>query len=117
MDYARIIFAVIGFSASFFCVLPGFRRWQRQQVLIERLRIISQALEHAEERALRFQERHDRILSQICSYYMVNQELEDALTSARAAMNEALEFAVGLRKMQLKILKSLPDEVDVFHVG
>ncbi|XVF06044.1 hypothetical protein REPUB_Repub06bG0014300 [Reevesia pubescens] len=117
MDYVRMIFAVIGFSTSFFFVLPSFKRWKRQQVLIERLRIISQALEHAEERALMYQERHDRILSQICSYYMVNQDLEDALAAARATMNEALEFAVGLRKMQLQILRSLSDEVDVLHVG
>lgn len=72
--------------------------------------MISQALEHAEERALRFQERHDRILSQICSYYMVNQDLEDALAATRAAMNEALEFAVGLRKMQMQVFRSLTDE-------
>ncbi|PPS09567.1 hypothetical protein GOBAR_AA11077 [Gossypium barbadense] len=107
MDYVRIIFAVIGFSTSFIFVLP---------ISIEKLRIISQALEHAEERVVRFQERHDRILGQICSYYMVNQDLEDALAGARAAMNEALEFAVGLRKMQLQILRSLT-EVDAFHVG
>ncbi|XVE63047.1 hypothetical protein DITRI_Ditri06bG0168400 [Diplodiscus trichospermus] len=117
MDYVLIIFAVIGFSTSFFFVLPSFRRWQRQRVSIEKLRIISHALEHAEERALRFQERHDRILSQMCSYYMVNRELEDALAAARAAMNEAMEFAAGLRKMQLQILRSLSDEVDVSHVG
>ncbi|KAK8589271.1 hypothetical protein V6N12_023673 [Hibiscus sabdariffa] len=107
---------VIGFSTSFFFVLPGLKKWQRQQVLIEKLRIISQALEQAEERAMRFQERHDRILGQICSYYMVNQDLEDALAGARAAMNEALEFAVGLRKMQLLILRSI-DEVDAFYLG
>ncbi|XVF57496.1 hypothetical protein PTKIN_Ptkin06aG0209900 [Pterospermum kingtungense] len=116
MDYVRIIFAVIGFSTSFFFVLPGFKRRRRQQALIERLRIISQASEQAEERAMRFQERHDRILSQMCSYYMVNQELLDALSAARAAMNEALEFAVGLRKMELQILGSLSDQADVFHV-
>lgn len=96
--------------------MTSFKRRQRQQALIERLRIISQALERAEERALRFQERHDRILSQMCSYYMVNQELLDALKAARAAMIEALEFAAVLRKMQLQILRSLPDVVDVFHV-
>ncbi|MBA0619017.1 hypothetical protein Godav_028272 [Gossypium davidsonii] len=116
MDYVRIIFAVIGFSTSFIFVLPSLKKWQRQQVSIEKLRIISQALEHAEERVVRFQERHDRILGQICSYYMVNQDLEDALAGARAAMNEALEFAVGLRKMQLQILRSLT-EVDAFRVG
>ncbi|KAK8712518.1 hypothetical protein V6N13_147757 [Hibiscus sabdariffa] len=107
---------VIGFSTSFFFVLPGLKKWQRQQVLIEKLRIISQALEQAEERAMRFQERHDRILGQICSYYMVNQDLEDALAGARAAMNEALEFAVGLRKMQLQILRSI-GEIDAFYLG
>ncbi|OMP03311.1 hypothetical protein COLO4_10503 [Corchorus olitorius] len=117
MDYVRIIFAVIGFSSSFLFVLPSIKRWQRQQVLIERLRIISQALEEAEGRALRYQERHDRILSQICSYYMVNEHLEDALSGARAAMNEALEFAVALRKMQMQILRSLQDGFDVFNVG
>ncbi|KAE8684102.1 ATP-dependent DNA helicase Q4 [Hibiscus syriacus] len=116
MDYVRIIFAVFGFSTSLIFVLPGLKKWQRQQVLIEKLRIISQALEHAEERAMRFQERHDRILGQMCSYYMVNQELEDAVAGARTAMNEALEFAVGLRKMQLQILRSI-DEIDAFHVG
>ncbi|XVF57498.1 hypothetical protein PTKIN_Ptkin06aG0210100 [Pterospermum kingtungense] len=64
-------------------------RRQRQQVSIKMLRIISHALEQAEERAMRIHERHDRILGQMCSYYMVNQELLDALTPARAAMNGA----------------------------
>ncbi|PKI51510.1 hypothetical protein CRG98_028070 [Punica granatum] len=118
MDCGRLIFAVIGFSASFFLCIPNLKRWQRQQISAERLRIVSEALDHAEERVARSQERHDRILSQICTFYLTNQNLEEALVGARRAMEEASEFVSTLRKMQMRIISSFPDEVDVFnHVG
>lgn len=114
MDYGHLVFAIIGFSASFFLCVPGLRRWQRLQILAEKLRIVSEALEHAEERATRFQERHDRILSQISAFYLTNQDLEEALAGARRAMEEAMEFEGKLRKIQMRTLSSFPDEVDVF---
>lgn len=107
VDYGRVIFALIGFSASFLFLMQSFKRKRAQQITTDKLRLVSEALEVAEERVVRFQERHDHILAQICSHYLINQELQDALAGARAAMNEALEFAVGLRKMQMKLLNSL----------
>jgi Werner syndrome ATP-dependent helicase len=112
MDYGSIVFAIVGFSASFFFCVPNLKRWHRQQITAEKLRLIGEALEHAEERVQRFQERHDRILSQMCTYYLVNKELEEALAGARAAMNEAMEFAVHLRRLQMKTITSFPDKVD-----
>ena len=113
MDIGHIILAIIGFSTSFFLCVPNLRRWHKQQMASEKLKLISEALEVAEERAARYQERHDRILSQVCSTYLTNTELVEALQGARAAMNQALEFAVDLRKIQFRILTSFPDAVDV----
>ncbi|BFG36919.1 hypothetical protein CerSpe_231930 [Prunus speciosa] len=110
MDFGHVIFAVIGFSSSIFFFVPNVKKWHRQQVTTEKLRIVNEALEQAEERAARFQERHDRILSQICSFYLINKELEDALAGARAAMKEALEFAANLRRLQIKIITSFPKD-------
>ncbi|WKA02791.1 hypothetical protein VitviT2T_020945 [Vitis vinifera] len=112
MDFGPIFYVLIGFSMSVSLCLPNLKKWQSQQITAEKLRIISEALEHAEERAMRFQERHDRVLSQVGSYYLCNQELLEALAVSRIAMNEALGFAVGLRKMQMEIICSYPDEVD-----
>ncbi|KAJ1377635.1 hypothetical protein SESBI_48668 [Sesbania bispinosa] len=86
-------------------------RWQRTQVAAQKLKIISEALEAAEERVERFQERHDRILSQIGASYLTNTELVEALAGARAAMNQALDFAVDLRTIQFKIITSFPDAI------
>ena len=113
MDYCHIVFAIVGLSLSFFFCVPNLKRWHTQQIITEKLRMIGEALEHAEERVLRFQERHDRILSQMCAYYLINKELEDSLAGARASMNEAMEFAANLRKIQMKIITSYPDEVGV----
>nr|POF10241.1 hypothetical protein CFP56_14174 [Quercus suber] len=75
--------------------------------------MISEALEHAEKRVLRLQERHDRILSQMCSYYFIHNELEVSLADARTVLDEAMESAGNLRRMQRKIIGYFPDEVDV----
>jgi len=75
--------------------------------------MVSEALEAAEERAVRFQERHDRILSQICSTYLTNAELVEAMEGARATMNQALDFALQWRKIQFRIITSFPDAIDV----
>ncbi|KAJ0079114.1 hypothetical protein Patl1_22572 [Pistacia atlantica] len=75
MDYGRLVFAIIGFSSSFFLCLPSLKRWHRHQISQENLRLVTEALDQAEEMMVKFQERHDRILNQICSYYMVNEEL------------------------------------------
>lgn len=112
MDFGPIFYALIGFSMSISLCLPNLKKWQSQHITTEKLRIISEALEHAEERVMRFQERHDRVLSQVCSYYLCNKELLESLSVSQAAMNEALNFAVGLRRMQMEILCSYPDEVD-----
>lgn len=110
MDFGRVIFALIGFSSSLFFFVPNVKSWHTQQVTTEKLRIIGAALKQAEKRATRFQERHDRILHQISSFYLINKELEGALADARAAMNEALEFAANLRKLQMKIISSFPSD-------
>lgn len=79
----------------------------------EKLKIVSEALEAAEERAVRFQQRHDRILSQICASYLTNTEVVEALAGARATMSQALDFAVELREIQFRIIASFPDAIDV----
>ena len=112
MGYGKIVFAIIGFSTSFLFCVANIKRWQREQLAAEKLKLITEALEAAEERVIRFQERHDRILSQICGFYFTNIELVEALAGARAAMNEALEFAVALRRLQFKIINSFPDAID-----
>lgn len=111
MDYGRLLFAIIGFSSSFFLCLPSLKRQhRRRQISQENLRLVTEALEQAEERVVKLQERHDRILDQIRSCYMVNEELLKALVGARDAMDGALDFAVGLRNMQMTILNSLSGE-------
>ncbi|KAI4301772.1 hypothetical protein L6164_035019 [Bauhinia variegata] len=111
MDFGHIILAVIGFSTSFFLCVPNLKRWHTQQIATQKLRMINEALEVAEERVARFQERHDRILSEICESYLTNTELVDALASARTTTREALEFAVDLRRIQLKAIASFPEVV------
>ncbi|CAI9768971.1 unnamed protein product [Fraxinus pennsylvanica] len=83
-----------------------FRRRKNRQAAEEKLKIVCETLHEAEERVIRYEERHDKILSQICSYYMVNENLEEALVGAKNAMNDALEFSVGLRNLQMEILTS-----------
>ncbi|KAL3516062.1 hypothetical protein ACH5RR_022964 [Cinchona calisaya] len=70
--------------------------------------MVNEALKEAEQRVIRYQGRHDSILSQICSHYFVNQDMEEALAGARGAMKDAQEFAVILRNLQIKILNSFP---------
>ncbi|RYQ90360.1 hypothetical protein HN873_029031 [Arachis hypogaea] len=114
MGYNNIVYAIIGFSTSFLFCVPTIKRWQRKQVAAEKLKLITEALEAAEERVVRYEERHDRILNQICQSYLTNTELVKALDGARVTMNEVLEFAVQLRTIQLKIIRSFPDAIDVF---
>ncbi|KAK4595787.1 hypothetical protein ACB098_03G034000 [Castanea mollissima] len=113
MDYCRVVLAIVGLSFSYFLCVPNLKKRHKQQIIIEKLRMISEALEHAEERVLRLQERHDRILSQMCSYYFIHNELEVSLADARAVLDEAMESAGNLRRMQRKIIGYFPDEVDV----
>ncbi|OIT07550.1 hypothetical protein A4A49_28609 [Nicotiana attenuata] len=116
MYFSNITFAIIAFSASFLLYLPNLRKWQNKQIAAEKFRIITEALEQAEDRVLRYEERHDRILNQICSHYIVSQELLDALAVAREAMNEALEFAITLRNLQLDVIRLYPEEVGSWPV-
>ncbi|KAF9681568.1 hypothetical protein SADUNF_Sadunf05G0015200 [Salix dunnii] len=113
MGYSHLISAIAGFSAAFILRLPILRLWHKQQITEEKLRIIAEVLEHAEERVQKLQERHDHMLGQICSYYLINRDLGDALAGARAAMNEAMEFAVRLRDVQMRVLINFPDEADL----
>ena len=113
MEFGHIVFAVIGFSASFFFCVPNIKRWQRKHLAAEKLKMVNEALEAAEERAVRFQERHDRILNQICSTYLTNAELVEAIAGARATMNQALDFALQLRKIQFRIITSFPDAIEI----
>lgn len=113
MNFGNIVFAIIGFSSSFIFCVPNIRRWQRKQEAAEKLKIVSEALEAAEERVVRYEERHDRILSQICASYLTNTELIEAIAGARATMMQALDFAVELRKIQFKIITYFPDAIDV----
>ena len=113
MDYCRVVLAIVGLSFSYFLCVPNLKQRHKQQIIIEKLRMISVALENAEERVLRLQERHDRILSQMCSYYFIHNELEVSLADARAVLDEAMESAGNLRRMQRKIIGYFPDEVDV----
>lgn len=110
MDFSRVVFAVIGFSTSLVLFVPNVKKWHRQQVTTEKLRIINEALEQAEERVAKFQERHDRMLGQMCSYYLTNKELDEALAAARAAVDDASDFAAQLRKMQVTIINSFPGD-------
>lgn len=113
MDYCRVVLAIVGLSFSYFLCVPNLKKRHKQQIIIEKLSMISEALEHAEERVLRLQERHDRILSQMCSYYFIHNELEVSLADSRAVLDEAMESAGNLRRMQRKIIGYFPDEVDV----
>ena len=49
----------------------------------------------------------------MCSYYLIHNELEVSLADARAVLDEAMESAGNLRRMQRKIIGYFPDEVDV----
>ncbi|CAJ2628724.1 unnamed protein product [Trifolium pratense] len=115
MDIGNIIFAIIGFSASFIFCVPNLKRWQRKQVTLEKLKIIREALEEAEERVVRFQERHDRILNYISASYLTNAEVVEALAGARQNMNQALDFAVQLRSIQFKTISSFPDAIHMVN--
>ncbi|CAL0320971.1 unnamed protein product [Lupinus luteus] len=116
MDLSKVVFVIIGFSTSFLFCVPNIKRWQKKQIAEQKLKIISEALKVAEERVVRFQERHDRILSQISMSYLTNTELLEALAGARATMNQALEFAVDFRRIQFRIISSFPDEINVLHL-
>ncbi|KAL3750098.1 hypothetical protein ACJRO7_011130 [Eucalyptus globulus] len=116
MDYGRAISTLIGFSASFILCVPSIKWWQKRCRTVEKLQVVSEVLERAEQRVVRSQERHDRLLGQVCTFYLANKELEEALGSARRAMDEAMDFASGLRKMQMKLIRSFPDDVDLLVV-
>lgn len=104
--YGSIIFlSTIALSGSFFFALsPMFRQRRRA---IEKLKLVNEALVAAEENVARLQERHDVILKEICSYYLVNSELQEALVAARAAVDVASGFVIELRRLQLNLLNSL----------
>ena len=49
MDYCRVVLAIVGLSFSYFLCVPNLKKRHKQQIIIEKLRMISEALEHAEE--------------------------------------------------------------------
>lgn len=104
--YGSIIFlSTITLSGSFFFAFtPIFRQRRRA---IEKLKLVNEALVAAEENVARLQERHDVILKEICSYYLVNSELQEALVAARADIDVASGFVIELRRLQLNLLNSL----------
>ena len=69
--------------------------------------MVSRALDEAEVKLQRYEERHDRVLGQVCSFYMHNLELEKAMAGCRDALNEALEFVFTLRRLQLEVITTL----------
>lgn len=104
MDYGSVFSLVVGFSASCFLCLPNLKKWQAKQLTKQKLYIVKQALEVAEERLIMYQRRHDHLLSQITSHYLSTPVLEEALADSKDAMNEASKFVIGLRKLQLDII-------------
>ncbi|CAH8390182.1 unnamed protein product [Eruca vesicaria subsp. sativa] len=104
--YGSIIFlSTIALSGSFLFALSPILRQRRRA--IEKLKLVNDALITAEENVARLQERHDVILKEICSYYLVNSELQEALVAARAAIDVASGFVIELRRLQLNIFNSL----------
>lgn len=104
MDLVRLLTLLAGLSSLSLLSLVVLKKWHRQQMIADRLRRVGEALEQAEERLVRFQERHDRILFQINSHYLCHREMEAALRRAERAMEEALQFCTQLRRMQMKLL-------------
>lgn len=110
MDYSRLVLTLFGFSAAFFLCLPNLRKWEARNTARGKLEMINKTLEQAELRLMRYEERHDRILGQICSFYLVNPNMEEALKGAREAMDEARDFSVTLRSLQMEMINSFPGE-------
>ncbi|GJW13304.1 hypothetical protein Tco_0017437 [Tanacetum coccineum] len=107
MDRGQITFGVIGFSSSLCVRLPILKNWRSMQMKRVNSEMASRALEEAEVKLQRYEERHDRVLGQICSFYMHNQELETALAGCRDALSEASEFVFTLRRLQLDVITTL----------
>lgn len=98
---------MIGIAASFVLQIPEIqKRNDKRRTVREKLTMADEALAEAEERVRIYEERHDRILNQICSYYMMNHNLEESLIGAKDAVNEALEFALALRILKWEIPSS-----------
>lgn len=107
MDYGHTAFALIGFYASFFLFLPNLRKWDAKQSTSQKLSVVKEALEHGEERLIKYQERHDRLLREMCSHYLSTPVMEEALASSEEAMNDAAKFVVSLRKLQMEVISSI----------
>ncbi|KAM6597942.1 hypothetical protein CsatA_008466 [Cannabis sativa] len=111
-----ILTTIIGLSTttiSYFVVSPTIERWQMKQMRKEKLKVIKEALEEANERVERLENRHERILSQLCGYYLTHPELEEAVVEARNAVKEALVVTSTLTKMQIHLINSL--STDYYH--
>ena len=104
-----MILNILAASASLFIVFPEIKKMQIRKMKAYKLKIISQALKQAQDRLTIYTERHDRILHHICSYYFINQYLEEALSAARDAMDQAKDLTIALTKLQLETINSFSD--------
>ncbi|CAN8255740.1 unnamed protein product [Cochlearia groenlandica] len=100
-----ILLSTIALTGSFFFAFSPMLRHRRRAM--EKLRLVNEALVCAEKNVVRLQERHDVILKEICSYYLVNFELQEDLVETRDAIDNAYRFVMELRRLQLNILNSL----------
>lgn len=106
------LFAALGFSISWLVFrLPNMKKRRTPEIMSEKVRLIKEAIDEAEDRVVRLEERHDRLLKEACSYYLCNRELVEALAGARQVMDEATAVADGLRRMYMKMIVCYyPDE-------
>ncbi|KAH7655003.1 hypothetical protein IHE45_19G177600 [Dioscorea alata] len=101
-------FSTIAATLAVFTSLPELRKWQRRQLILHKLKLITDALEQAEERLIRLQERHDKILLHLNSNYFPSLAMAHALSASQQAMDEALHFSASLQSLHLKLLTSYP---------
>lgn len=104
--FNMVVYILLGASASLLLALAEIKKLQNRKIKTHKLKMIGEALKQAEERLIISAERHDRILDQICSSYLINQNLEEALATARDTMNRASELTIALGKMQLETINS-----------
>ncbi|KAI4364664.1 hypothetical protein MLD38_020722 [Melastoma candidum] len=113
MGRDKVVVAILSFSLGLAFCIPCIRRQQRQEIVSKGLRIVLEALEHAEERLAMSWERHDVLLRQRCSFYLTNCDLEEALADARKAIEEATELTRVFGRMQMRLIASFTKDVDV----
>ncbi|KAL9253414.1 hypothetical protein AKJ16_DCAP05457 [Drosera capensis] len=69
------LFAALGFSISWlFFRLLNMKKRRTPEIVSEKVSLIKEAIDEAEDRVVRLEERHDRLLKEACSYYLCNRE-------------------------------------------